>query len=108
MNRGLTRFLFIWLTKLIYSFFNMLSIKKYAFLCVLGTEVFYVLCSVYGQLLSAKGQALHNALFELIPWFTWGNIGSMVWGAVFLGVISSIVGSYIAWMHNASYIGERK
>jgi hypothetical protein len=80
----------------------MLSITKYATRCVLGMEVFYVLCLAYGSLLSDKARELHHALFELIPGFVWGNPVSMVWGAVYLGVLASIAGWYIAWMHNAS------
>lgn len=86
----------------------MLSKTKYALLCVLGMEVFYVLCLAYGSLLSDKARELHHALFELIPGFVWGNPVSMVWGAVYLGVLASIAGWYIAWMHNASIITGEK
>jgi 2TM family of unknown function (DUF5676) len=82
----------------------MLSIKKYASLCALGMEIFYVLCLLYEFLLPEKGRELHRALFELLPGFVWGNVLSMVWGAVFLGIAAWITGSYIAWMHNASLI----
>jgi hypothetical protein len=34
----------------------MLSKTKYGLLCVLGTEIFYVLCIAYGLLLSGKSQ----------------------------------------------------
>jgi hypothetical protein len=80
----------------------MLSKTKYAALCVLGVEGFYVLCIGYGLLLSGKVQELHRALFELIPGMVWGNPLSMGWGALYLGVMGWIGGWYIAWMHNAS------
>jgi hypothetical protein len=76
----------------------MLSTTKYASLCVLGIEVFYVLCHVYEFFLPEKGRELHRALFELLPGFVWGNILSMVWGAVLLAIAAWIAGSYIAWM----------
>lgn len=87
----------------------MLSKTKDALLCVLGMEVFYVLCLAYGSLLSDKARELHHALFQLIPGFVWGNPVSMVWGAVYMGVLAWIAGWYIAWMHNASVItGEKQ
>ena len=86
----------------------MLSITKYAVRCVLGMEIFYILCIGYGFLLSDKARELHHALFELIPGFIWGNPVRMVWGAVYLGVLAWIVGLYIAWMHNASIITGEK
>ena len=86
----------------------MLSKTKYASLCVLGMEVFYILCIGYGSLLSGKAQELHHALFELIPGFIWGNPVSMVWGSAYLGVLAWIAGCYIAWMHNASIVTAEK
>lgn len=86
----------------------MLSATKYAGLCVVGTLIFYILCLPYGYLLTAKGKALHDALFELIPGFVWGDALSMLWGAVFLAVLAWIGGWYIAWMHNASLIADPK
>ena len=83
---------------------TMLFKTKYAGLCVLGMEIFYVLCLAYGVLLSGKARELHQALFELLPGFAWGNPASMVWGAVLLGVFALIAGWYIAWMHNASLV----
>lgn len=82
----------------------MLSNIKYAGLCVLGTEVFYVLCLTYGSLLSGRTQELHHSLFELLPWFAWKNPLSMLWAAVLLGVFALVAGWYIAWMHNASLV----
>jgi hypothetical protein len=66
----------------------MLFKTKYAALCVLGIEIFYVLCLGYGLLLSGKGRELHQANFELIPGFVWGNAVGMVWGAVFMGILA--------------------
>lgn len=86
----------------------MLSATKYAGLCVVGTLIFYILCLPYGYLLTANGKALHDALFELIPGFVWGDVLSMVWGGVFLAVLAWIGGWYIAWMHNASLIADLK
>lgn len=80
----------------------MLSIRKYSAVCVVGMEIFYVLCLPYGYLLSAKGKELHDALFELIPGFVWGNVLSILWAAVYMGIAAWIVGWYVAWMHNAS------
>jgi hypothetical protein len=80
----------------------MLSTTKYAALCVLGMEIFYVLCIGYGFVLSDKARELHHALFELIPGFVWGNPVSLVWGGLYMGVLALIGGWYIAWMHNAS------
>jgi hypothetical protein len=82
----------------------MLSKTKYAGLCVLGTEIFYVLCLAYGLLLTGKSRELHQSLFELLPWFAWGNLLSMVWGAVLLGIFALIAGWYISWMHNVSLL----
>jgi len=80
----------------------MLSTTKYAALCVLGMEIFYVLCIGYGFVLSDKARELHHALFELIPGFVWGNPVSLVWGGLYMGVLALVGGWYIAWMHNAS------
>ncbi len=82
----------------------MLSTPKYAALCVLGMEIFYVVCLSYGFVLSEKARELHHSLFELMPGFVWGNPISMLWGAVLLGIFAWIVGWYIAWMHNASMV----
>lgn len=86
----------------------MLSTTKYSALCVLGTEIFYVLCLPYGYLLSGKAKELHAALFELIPGFVWGAPVTMVWGGLFLGILSWIGGWYVAWMHNTSLVAGKK
>lgn len=86
----------------------MLSSTKYSALCVLGMEIFYVLCVGYGFVLSDKARELHHTLFELIPGFVWGNPVSTVWGALYLGVLAWIIGWYIAWMHNVGLVGGAK
>ena len=86
----------------------MLSTPKYAALCVLGMQIFYVICLGYGFALSDNARELHHSLFELIPGFVWGNPGTMVWGAVYMGVLASIGGWYIAWMHNPSLIMSQR
>ena len=50
-----------------------LSKTKYAAWCVLGTEIFYVLCIGYGLELSSKAMELHRSLLELIPGIVWGD-----------------------------------
>ena len=80
----------------------MLFKSKYAGLCVLGTEIFYILCIGYGFLLTGRAMDVHHSLIELIPGFSWGNAISMIWGAVYLGIIGWVGGWYVAWMHNAS------
>lgn len=79
-----------------------LSVKKYAALCVLGGEVAYTACLLYGTQLTGKAAELHHAIFELMPGFTWLGVGSFIAGAVTVAVWSGIGGFYIAWMHNVS------
>ena len=86
----------------------MLSKIKYAALCVLGTEIFYVLCIVYGLMLSGRASELHHSLFELFPLFVWGSMVSFVLGAIYLALFSSVFGWYVAWMHNVSLTGGAK
>jgi len=86
----------------------MLSTIKYSTRCVLGMEIFYALGIGYGSLLSDKGRELHQALFELIPGFVWGNVVSMLRGAVYIGILAWVVGWYVAWMHNTSVITRAK
>ena len=86
----------------------MLSKTKYAALCVLGTEVFYILCIAFGLLfLTGKAVELHHSLLELIPGFAWGNAVTMVLGGVYLGIMALIAGWYIAWMHNTSLVAGK-
>ena len=81
-----------------------LSLKSYGWKCVLGTEVFYVACMLYGTLLSGKAQELHHSLFEIIPGFIWGSAISIVWGAVYFFVAAWIFAWYYVWMHNSSLV----
>ena len=46
-------------------------------------------------------------VLRLIPGFAWNNPVSFIWGAVLLGVFATIVGWYIAWMHNVSLMDRR-
>ena len=86
----------------------MLSETKYVGLCLLGMEVFYVLCLAYGLLLTGKSRELHLSLFELLPWFAWGNPASIVGDGVLLGIFALIAGWYIAWMHNVSLLTKEE
>lgn len=85
-----------------------LSLKKYVWKCVYGTEIAYALCLMGGFLpiRSARGLELHHALFETLPGFTWINFGSVVLGAVYMFFFAWIFGCYYVWMHNSSL--ERK
>ena len=85
----------------------MLSLQRYVLLCILGGEVFYVLCILYGQSLSGKAAELHHSLFELLPGFTWETSNGLLIGAVDVLIISLIFGCYIAWMHNYSLLKKK-
>lgn len=88
----------------------MLSLKRYGWLCVLGGEIAYLLCLIGGYLpwRTAQGTALHHALFETLPGFTWGNPWSIVLGAVYVLVFAWIFACYMVWMHNTSLIKPEK
>ncbi len=79
-----------------------LSVKKYAWRCVLGTEVIYFACLSYGLFLSGDAQKLHRSLFELFPGFHWGSFAGAIWLAIFFAVAAWVFGWYIVWMHNSS------
>lgn len=84
----------------------MLSLKRYAWLCVLGGEIVYFIC-LFGGLLPWRTEAameLHHRLFETLPGFTWLTFGSVVLGAVYVFVFSWILAWYYVWMHNKSVI----
>jgi len=88
-------------------FMERLSLVKYGWRCVLGMGVFYISCLSYGTFfLSGQSQALHHALFELIPGFVWGNPLSLIWGAVYLFGMSWVVALYMVWMHNSSLVAK--
>ena len=79
-----------------------LSIKTYAALCVLGGEVMYTVCMLYGLTLSGKAADLHLSLFQLLPGYSGINLVSWIAGSVSVVLWSGIGGAYIAWMHNKS------
>ncbi len=79
-----------------------LSVKKYAGLCIVGGEIAYTACMMYGVWLSGKAAELHTALFQLLPGFSNMNFGSWFVGGISIAVWSGLGGAYIAWMHNAS------
>ena len=84
----------------------MLSLKRYGWLCVLGSEVAYIICLLGGYLSirTQRGIELHHTLFETLPGFTWGNPWSIVLGAAYIFAFSWIFAWYIVWMHNTSLI----
>lgn len=82
----------------------MLSLKRYGWLCVLGSEVAYVLCLAYGALLSGAAAELHHSLFGLLPWFAWGSVAGIIAGAIDLFVFAWVFAWYMVWMHNSSLI----
>ncbi len=80
----------------------MLSIQRYALLCILGGEVAYTLCMAYGFFLTGSADALHLALFQLLPGFSGMDLVSWFVGAITIAIWSGLGGAYIAWMHNVS------
>ena len=86
----------------------MLSLKRYGWLCVLGSEIAYLVCLAGGYLplRTSRGIELHHALFETIPGFVWGNIGSVILGAVYVFAFAWIAAWYFVWMHNTSLISK--
>lgn len=79
-----------------------LSVGKYSALCVLGGEIAYTVCMVYGNFLSGAAAQLHADLFALLPGFTGVNFASWFFGALTVAVWSGVAGAYVAWMHNVS------
>ena len=79
-----------------------LSIKKYAALCVLGGEVAYTVCMLYGNFLTGQAAELHQALLSLLPGVANLNFGSWFVGAISVAAWSGLGGAFIAWMHNVS------
>lgn len=84
----------------------MLLLKPYAWRCVVGAEVVYLICLLGGYLplRSIRATELHHTLFETLPGFVWGNIGSYLLGAVYIFVFAWIFAWYYVWMHNASLV----
>lgn len=83
-----------------------LSLKKYGWKCVIGSEAVYFICLLGGllPLRSARGIELHHAIFETLPGFTWLNIGSALLGAVYFFAFAWIFAWYFVWMHNSSIV----
>lgn len=81
-----------------------LSLKKFGWKCVLGSEIVYLVCLMGGllPLRSARGIELHHTIFETLPGFTWLNIGSVILGAVYFFAFAWILAWYFVWMHNSS------
>ena len=83
-----------------------LSVKKYGWKCVIGSEVVYFVCLFGGLFLlplrSARGAELHHAIFETLPGFIWITFGSVILGAVYMFVFAWIFAWYFVWMHNSS------
>lgn len=99
----------------------MLSLKKYVTKCVLGAEILYAACIVYGFMLGTRvidavagssdrinGAALHHELFNLLPGFTWFSFGSFIVGAIDIAIFAAVFGWYMVWMHNTSLIKPEK
>lgn len=84
----------------------MLSLKRYGWLCVLGSEIAYIICLLGGYLplRTQRGIELHHSLFETLPGFVWGDTLSIVLGAIYVFVFSWVFAWYIVWMHNTSLI----
>lgn len=85
-----------------------LSLKKYGWKCVLGTEVAYIVCLLYGIFLVGATAELHRSLFELLPGFVWGSVGGFIVGAIDLFIISWIFAWYFVWMYNTSIVTNTK
>lgn len=100
----------------------MLQLKRYGWLCALGTEMLYIFCLIYGALLPTKvfdaptgapivdisGARLHHALFELLPGVTWGTVSGVIIGAIELFAFAWIFAWYYVWMHNTSLVKHEK
>ena len=85
-----------------------LSLKKYGWKCVLGSEIIYFVCLFGGflPLRTVRGVELHHAIFETIPGFTWISFGSVLLGAVYMFIFAWIFAWYFVWMHNSSIINK--
>ena len=58
----------------------MLSLRRYRWLCVLGSEVAYILCLLGGFLpiRTSAGIELHHRIFETLPGFVWMHNTSLI------------------------------
>lgn len=88
----------------------MLSLKRYGWLCVLGSEIAYAICLAGGYLplRTSRATELHRALFETMPGFAWGSVASVFLGAFYVFVFAWIFAGYYVWMHNTSLIGDEE
>ena len=86
----------------------MLLLKRYAWLCVLGGEIVYFVCLIGGllPLRNSRAVELHHLAFELLPGFTWINIGSVIIGAIYVFIFSWVFAWYMVWMHNTSTLSQ--
>ncbi len=80
-----------------------LSFQSYVLKCILGAEIFYVVCRIYPYFLNGEAKALHDTLWQIaIPGFLAGSLAGLVWGFIYIAIIAAIFGAYMAWMHNSS------
>lgn len=98
-----------------------ISFKSYVSKCVLGAEILYAACIMYGFTLGARvidavagstdrinGAGLHHELFNLLPGFTWFSVESFIVGALDVAIFAVIFGWYMVWMYNTSLIKSEK
>lgn len=81
-----------------------LSLKKYGWKCVLGSEIAYLIC-LFGGFLpmrTSRAMELHRMLFETLPGFSWISLGSVLLGAAYAFVFAWIYAAYFVWMYNSS------
>lgn len=85
-----------------------LSLKKYVWKCVWGTEIVYTLCILGGflPLRSLVGIELHHQLFETLPGFTWISFSSYLLGMAYMFIFAWVFGAYYVWMHNTSLVSK--
>lgn len=84
------------------NFFVILSIKRYSLFCILGGEIAYTLCMVYGFFLTGKAAELHSLIFQLLPGLSGLDFSSRFFGAITVAIWSGAGGAYVSWMHNYS------
>lgn len=80
----------------------MLSLGKYVWKCIVGTELVYFGCLLYGTTLSGERAKLHHSLLELLPLFKWGEPSHVVMTAICMALMAGLFGWYMVWMHNSS------
>lgn len=80
-----------------------LSLRSYVLKCILGAEIFYVICRIYPYFLNPEAKILHNSLWEIaIPGFSETSVSGLIWGIVYIATLAAIFGAYMVWMHNSS------